>query len=196
MRFGICVLSLALVLSTPHEIAPSSRTESVDVKPTPLILEKNEGEQRVRRPRETPVPTGPFTIKVDRQNGGSEKMWMGMEDIPPGGLIPKHKHLGQDEILLLETGAAHVWLGPQERDVHAGAVVFIPSGTWISLKNTGNENIQLAFIFSDPGFDQFMRCVSVPASNPSSAPMSHDDFEKCQHTGHVVYEGFEASALR
>lgn len=44
-----------------------------------------------------------------------------------------------------------VWLGAQERDVHAGAIVFIPSDSWISLKNTGSEDISLVFVFSDPG---------------------------------------------
>jgi len=76
-------------------------------------------------------------------------MFVGIEEIPAGGLIPRHKHLGQDEILLIQTGSAHVWLGEQERDVHAGAIVFIPSDTWISVKNTGNEIINLAFVFSD-----------------------------------------------
>jgi len=191
MRLKILLLSLAVVVSSSRWTVPDSSPQSLDSKPSPLILEKNEGERRMRRPRETPVPTAPFTIKLDRLNGGSRKMWMGMEDIPPGGVIPKHKHLGQDEILLLETGQAHVWLGTQERDVHAEGVVFIPSGTWISLRNTGNESIHLAFVFSDPGFDEFMRCVSVPASASSSQPLSRDDFKECQQKGHVVYEGFE-----
>jgi mannose-6-phosphate isomerase-like protein (cupin superfamily) len=193
MRFKVFVLSIAALLCS-YRILRGSRAGPLDVKPMPLILEKNEGEKRVRRPRETPVPTGPFIIKVDRQNGGSRKMWLGTEEIPPGGLIRRHKHLDQDEIVLLETGSAHVWLGTEERDVHAEAVVFIPSGTWISLKNTGNENIHLAFVFSDPGFDEFMRCVSVPASVASSALLSRDDFKECQHKGHVVYEGFESQA--
>src|SRR5499433_1981487 len=105
------------------------------------FLEKSEGEHRVRRPREIPIPTDAFTIKVDRRHGGSQKMWLGTEEIPPAGIVPRHKHLGQDEIVLIQTGSAHVWLGTQERDVHAGAIVFIPSDTWVSLKNTGNENI-------------------------------------------------------
>ena len=92
-------------------------------------------------------------------------MFLSTEEIPGGGLIPRHKHLGQDEILLMQTGSAHVRLGTQERDVHAGAIVFIPSDTWISVKNTGNESINLAFVFSDPGFDEFMRCTSVPAGD-------------------------------
>jgi quercetin dioxygenase-like cupin family protein len=56
-----------------------------------------------------------------------KKCGWGTEQIPPGGLIAKHKHFGQDEILLIQTGSAHVWLGAEERDVHAGAIVFIPS---------------------------------------------------------------------
>jgi mannose-6-phosphate isomerase-like protein (cupin superfamily) len=120
---------------------------------------------------------------------------VGTEEIPAGGIIPRHKHLGQDETLLIQTGSAHVWLGTQERDVHAGAIVFIPSDTWISVKNTGNETIYLAFVFSDPGFDEFMRCTSVPAGDSSSTRVSHDEFMDCQHKGHVVYEGFDPAVL-
>jgi oxalate decarboxylase/phosphoglucose isomerase-like protein (cupin superfamily) len=99
-------------------------------------------------------------------------------------------------MLLIQTGSAHVWLGTQERDVHAGAIVFIPSDTWISVKNTGKETINLAFIFSDPGFDEFMRCTSVAAGDSSSTRVSHDEFKDCQHKGHVVYEGFDPAMSR
>src|SRR5215469_14967208 len=141
MRFGTWMLGMTTILfgvygTTLKHAHPQSAADS---RATPLILEKNEGEHRVRRPRETPAPTGPFMIKIDRKNGGSQKMFAGTEEIPAGGIIQRHKHLGQDEILLIQTGSAHVWLGTQERDVHAGAIVFIPSDTWISVKNTGNE---------------------------------------------------------
>jgi quercetin dioxygenase-like cupin family protein len=193
MRLTLCTLSFATILFGAYGSARNDAPPG-DAKTTPLILEKSEGEHRVRRPRETPIPTHQFTIKVDRKNGGSQKMWLGTEEIPPGAVIAKHKHLDQDEILLMQTGNAHVWLGTQERDAHAGAIVFIPSDTWISLKNTGNENIQLAFIFSDPGYDEFMRCVSVPAGAPSSATVSHDELKDCQHKGHVVYDGFDSTS--
>ena len=131
MRFGLQMLSLSTILFGAYGVAPNvAHPQSTsDNKTTPLILEKSEGEHRVRKPREIPTPTGTFTIKVDRKNGGSQKMWLGTEEIPPGGIIPKHKHLGQDEILLIQTGSAHIWLGTQERDVHGGAIVFIPSDT-------------------------------------------------------------------
>src|SRR5262244_4199751 len=191
MRFGIRMLGITTILFGVYGTAlkDAHPQSAADSRATPLILEKSEGEHRVRRPRETPVPTGPFTIKIDRKNGGSQKMFAGTEDIPAGGIVPRHKHLGQDEILLIQTGSAHVWLGTHERDVHAGALVFIPSDTWVSLKNTGNENIDLAFVFSDPGFDAFLRCTSVPLGDPSSEKVSRDELNACQHKGQVVYEG-------
>jgi len=79
MRFGLQVLTLSTILFGVYGIAlhdahpPSARDNTT----TPLILEKSEGEHRVRKPRELPIPTGPFTIKVDRKNGGSHKMWLG-----------------------------------------------------------------------------------------------------------------------
>jgi len=130
MRFGIRMLGMITILFSVYGTAlkDAHPQSAADSWATPLILEKNEGERRVRRPRETAIPTGPFTIKIDRKNGGSQKMFAGTEEIPVGGIIPRHKHLGQDEILLIQTGSAHVWLGTQERDVHARSYCFHPFG--------------------------------------------------------------------
>jgi len=182
LQFAAAALLLMGIM--PKRLAAQSQSS---VAPTPLILEKDDGEHRVRKRRDTPTPTGPFILKIDRKNGGSQKMWLGTEEIPPGGLIAKHKHIGQDEILIVQTGTAHVWLGTQESDAHAGAVVFIPSDTWVSLKNIGTKNIRLAFVFSDPGFDDFMRCASVPAGE-TSTKLSPEEFKACQHQGHVMFD--------
>ena len=86
-----------------------------------LVLERDQGERRVRRPREkVPNPTSAFILKVTPQNSGSQHLVLGTETIPPGGVIPKHRHLGQDEILFLQTGSARVSLNDQDYEVHAG----------------------------------------------------------------------------
>jgi len=201
MRLAILTLGLAVILFGEYGMAQKDGTpQSAGIQANPLILEKSEGEHRVRRPKETLTPRPGetriplFTIKVDRKNGGSQEMWLGTEDIAPGGLVPRHMHHGQDEILLIQSGSAHVWLGTQERDVHAGAIVFIPSDTWVTLKNTGNEDINLTFVFSDPGFDDYLRCTSVPADSPSSsAVLSREELKACQHQGHVMFEGFDST---
>ena len=155
-----------------------------------VVLEKNEGEKRVRRPLGSlPIPTDEFILKVTPQNSGSEHLVLGTEDIPPGGVIPRHKHLGQDEILLIQTGTAHVTLNDKEYDVHAGGIVFFPAETWVSLKNIGLDNISLVFIFSAPGFEDNMRCGSALAGQ-SPTPITTDELEACAHKGHVEFEAF------
>src|SRR5262245_8906843 len=61
MRFGILMLGMTTMLFGAYGIALNdAHPQSLaDTRGTPLILEKNEGEHRVRRPRDTPVPTGP-----------------------------------------------------------------------------------------------------------------------------------------
>src|SRR5229473_3909784 len=153
-----------------------------------LVLEKNEGEARVRRPfGSLPTPSAEFILKVTPQNSGSKHLVFGTEEIPPGGVIPRHKHLEQDEILLIQTGTAHVTLNDKEYDVHAGGMVFFPAQTWVGLKNIGNDSISLVFIFSSPGFENNMRCGSVLAGQPAP-PITTDELRACAHKGHVEFE--------
>jgi quercetin dioxygenase-like cupin family protein len=162
-------------------VAQSERAKTV-------VLEKNEGEARVRRPRGVvPASIGEFILKVTPENSGSKHLVLGTEDIPPGGVIPKHKHLEQDEILLVQTGTAHVTLDDKEYDVHAGGTVFFPAQTWVGLKNIGTDPISLVFIFSAPGFEKNMRCGSVPAGQ-SAPPINSEELKACAHEGHVEFE--------
>ena len=185
---GACILASGYFITRSGAAVHAVSNTST----TPLILEKEDGERRVRRPREIPVPTGPFTIKVDQVNGGSKNLVLGTEILAPGGTISRHKHIGQDEIVLIETGTAHVWLGDKEREVHAGAAVFIPAETWISIKNSGNENVNLAFVFSAPGFETYLRCTSV-REGEKTIPMTGEEWRACQHKGHISFEAASQS---
>lgn len=150
--------------------------------PTPAVIQKNEGERRIRRPRTTAIASSTFVIKVSPQVNGSKHLLVGYEEVPPGAMIPKHKHHGEEEILLLQTGTAHVWLGEKEFDAQPGAIVFIPPETSISLKNTGTDNINLTFVFNEPGFEEMLRCASV-AYGAAAPPMSQQDVVACYQHG-------------
>ncbi len=86
-------------------------------------------------------------LKVSPKTTALNILWRVRRCLSGGAAIPKHRHLSQDEIVLISSGNAHVWLGDQERDLHAGRLVFIPANTWISLKNIGAEPISLTFVF-------------------------------------------------
>ena len=158
---------------------------SAETSARPLFLEKNEGELRTRRIHtDASVPaSSQFMLKVSPKNNGSQHLVLGTEELAPGASIQKHRHLGQDEILLLQTGTAHVWLGEQERDLHAGGLAFIPANTWISAKNIGTEPVSVTFIFSAPGLEDTMRCNSVPAGE-TPTQITPEQQKDCAHLGH------------
>ena len=133
------------------------------------ILEKQEGERRVHRPAGTGTGAAPFLLKVDPKNGGSKHLIVFTEELPPGAAIPKHRHPGAEEVLILQTGKSRVHLGEVTREVGAGATVFIPEDTWISLEVTGNEPVSLVAIFSEPGFEEYMRAISVREGEANQA---------------------------
>src|SRR6516162_5856128 len=178
MLVAVCVLQI--------RSAQSSSATTSQTAPIPLLLEKNEGERRIWRE----PPPGDFTLKVSPKNNGSQRLVMGTEDMPPGDEFPTHKHLGQDEILYIEKGTVHVHLGNQERDLHAGGTVFIPAYTWVIVKNAGTETVSVVFVFSAPGFENYMRCDSV-LPNEKVTPLSPQEQKACGHEGHVIYKDLE-----
>ena len=151
----------------------------------PLMLDSSEGELRTRRIHSdaSSPASSQFILKVSPKNNGSQHLVAGSEVLAPGATLPKHRHLVQDEILLIQGGTAHVWLGDQERDLHAGGLVFIPANTWISGKNIGATPIALTFVFSAPGFEETMRCNSVPAGE-TPTPITPEQQKDCAHLGH------------
>ena len=191
----ICSVFTAAVLMMVSLCGFSQSNRSVAVPGAeavakPLLLEKNEGELRTRRIHtdNTAPPSSQFMLKVSPKNNASQHLVAGTEELAPGAAITKHRHLVQDEIVLIHSGKAHVWLGDLERDLHAGGLVFIPANTWISLKNTGAEPVSLTFIFSAPGFEDTMRCNSVAASEIPT-PITPEQQEECAHLGHSERAG-------
>jgi quercetin dioxygenase-like cupin family protein len=188
---GIAIAIMAGVVCTEARRAhQSGGVASADATARSLMLESDEGELRTRRIHtdSSSPASSQFLLKVSPKNNGSQHLVAGTEVLAAGAMLPKHRHLVQDEILLIQGGTAHVWLGDEERDLHAGGLVFIPSNTWISGKNVGATPITLTFVFSAPGFEETMRCNSVPAGE-TPTPITPEQQQECAHLGHAESAG-------
>ena len=142
--------------SKHEKMQTETKSAETSSKSTGLILQADEGERMMRRWGLR------MTIKIDPVNGGSKRLLVGTEDLPPGKSIPVHKHSHCDEVLILLQGKGTAILGEKRREVSAGAIIFIPEEEWVGLENTGQETIRIVFIFSELGFDQYLRATSVP----------------------------------
>lgn len=144
---------------------PSSRVDAsagvATVHPRPMVIASSEGERRFLR-----GGTAPLLIKIDPVTTGSRRMVLGSSDLPPGDAIAVHRHLREDEIILITRGTARVQLGRQFYTAGPGGTVFIPQGTCIAVSNIGADTLSNVFIFSAPGFEQVLRAVSSPAGAP------------------------------
>lgn len=156
---------------------------------TALIQEKEEGEHRVHRLAGNKMGTTPCTLKVDPKNTGSQQLVLFTEDLAPGASIPMHKHPKAEEILVLQTGNSRVHLGQIVKDAGPGATVFIPMDTWISVENVGTEPVSLIAIFSEPGYEEYMRAISV-REGENNTPLSKAELDviRRQHPHSVTYK--------
>jgi quercetin dioxygenase-like cupin family protein len=188
---GTAIAIMAGVVGTAvSQTDQSTGARSAEATARPLMLDSDEGELRTRRIHSdgTSPASSQFILKVSPKNNGSQHLVAGSEVLAPGATLPKHRHLVQDEILLIQGGTAHVSLGDEERDLHAGGLVFIPANTWISGKNIGATPIALTFVFSAPGFEETMRCNSVPAGE-TPTPITPEQQKDCAHLGHSESAG-------
>jgi mannose-6-phosphate isomerase-like protein (cupin superfamily) len=147
--------------------------------PRPAVIGAHEGERRFLR-----GGTAPLLIKIDPVTTGSRRMVLGSSDLPPGDAIGVHRHLREDEILLVTRGTARVHLGTKLFTADPGATVFIPQGTCIAVENVGTDTLTNIFIFSSPGFEQVMRDVSSPEGAPPKR-VSPDERAAAFHRGHA-----------
>lgn len=143
----------------PSQTPPSTGTVTTTARPA--VIAANEGELRYLR-----GGAATLLIKVDPVTTGSQHLFLGSSDLPPGDAIGVHRHLREDEIIVITRGTGRVQLGSRVYTAGAGATVFIPKGTCIALANTGTDTLTMFFVFSAPGFEEVLRAVSTPPGVP------------------------------
>src|SRR5712692_8814072 len=75
--FAAMLVAVCVLRSQSSQVGSASTPEG---GPKPLMLEKNEGEQRIWRD----PPPGGFVLKVSPKNNGSQHLVLGTEDFLPG----------------------------------------------------------------------------------------------------------------
>ncbi|PYO46749.1 MAG: hypothetical protein DMD72_11915, partial [Gemmatimonadetes bacterium] len=153
-------------------------TQVMSNPPRPAVIALAEGERRFLRGETL------LLIKIDPVNTGSQRMVLGSSDLPAGDAIGMHRHLQEDEILLILRGNAHVDLAGRKYDAGPGGAIYIPQGTCIAVANAGRDTLTTFFIFSSPGFEQVLREVS---SLPGEPPKRLSPAERVAafHRGHA-----------
>ena len=159
--------------------------------PQALILREGEGERLLHRlpPGNLSNLTAPLIVKIDRRNGGAPEFVMLTEDIPPGQAIPLHSHPHSDEIIFIHAGIGLASLGGREATVTSGATIYMPRNTSVALRNTGTEPLKIAAFFSKPGYEEYLREITVPEGKvPTPLTVEELTAIRARHLGSAIYE--------
>jgi len=161
------------------------------VSSEPLILNASDGERRLHRPPPGALSnlTAPFILKLDRKNGGAPEFVMVTEDIPPGQAISPHRHPHSDEIIFIHGGTGLALLAGRQATVTTGATIYMPRNTVVGLRNTGTEPLKIVAIFSQPGYEAYLREISVPEGQVAT-PLTVAELSaiRARHLDSAVYE--------
>ncbi|MEO8880144.1 MAG: cupin domain-containing protein [Gemmatimonadaceae bacterium] len=189
--FGLLFMATFIIACSPgrngceHERACPAVDQS-----QPLILNAADGERRLHRPPPGSLSdlTAPFILKVDRKNGGAPEFVMLTEDIPSGQGISPHMHPHSDEILFIHAGTGLATLAGRQAVVGAGATIYMPRNTVASLKNTGPGPLSIVAVFSKPGYEEYLRAISVPEGE-TPTPLTVDELSaiRARQLDHAVY---------
>lgn len=108
------------------------------------------------------------------QTGGTIAVFE--ETVPAGAGTPLHIHLTSDEVLYVQSGDFTLQLGNEQRQVSAGAWVFIPLGSVHGWRNSGIEAGQLLNIFTPAaGARAFEELSQYGKPIPELDPATRDD---------------------
>jgi hypothetical protein len=98
---------------------------------------------------------------------GAAYLFLGMEDIPPGTAVPRHRHELDEEVLIVHRGSVDVELNDTSHVAPAGSVVYLPPRTWIRVRNpSASDTASIMFVFPRGSVE---RCFQFIGRGPDEA---------------------------
>ncbi|UCF36366.1 MAG: cupin domain-containing protein [Acidobacteriota bacterium] len=81
----------------------------------------------------------------------TESFCMGFVTLEPkGGQVPWHNQ-DQEEIYFIVEGTGEMCLGEERQEIRAGQAVYIPTGVYHQLTNTGEEPMKMIYCYGPAG---------------------------------------------
>ncbi len=102
---------------------------------------------------------------------------------PNGGQVPWHNQ-EQEEVYFILEGVGEMCLGNERGDVHAGEAIYIPSGVFHQLTNTGSTPMRIIYCYGPAGDVAHWRqelAGTLPRAGIEAPPLP--DGARPQYTG-------------
>ena len=180
-------LASALVAGTavllPAAAVRAHVTADLHTAARPQLILPDAGERRI-------LPDGrAIRLKVGPSTTGAGYLFVGAEELPPGGRVPRHRHELDEEVLIVQQGEVTFLLDDSAQVAPAGSVVYLPPRHWITVENRSRAAARIMFVFPRGAVErcfQFIgRSVADSAAGRAPAPTPGDaavERHSCQMT--------------
>ena len=129
----------------------------------------------------------PITIRVSKRRDSVDTISLCTEDLQPGGKIPVHKHLHEDEFFIFHKGSGIIEIDAVEFPIKSGTSGWVPRDTWHSISNHSSELLIFTFGYSPAGFEDFFRQIGTPKGSPFKPKTSQEIISIAEKYG-MVYK--------
>jgi len=104
-------------------------------------IDKIEGEQKG-------PPFRKSWVLVSEKMCGAQNLAMGVNETPPGSMVPEHKHEKEEEVMFFIQGKGEFVTQDETIQLKPGICVYNPPGGLHKIVNTGDEILKFVWIYS------------------------------------------------
>jgi putative monooxygenase len=87
-------------------------------------------------------------ILVSENTVGAQNLAMGVNETHVGGMVPKHKHEFEEEVMFFLEGKGQFITEEEVIELKPGICIYNPPGAEHSIVNTGDEVLKFVWIYS------------------------------------------------
>lgn len=87
-------------------------------------------------------------ILVSEKTVGSQGIAMGVNETSVGGVVPRHKHETEEEVMYFLQGKGQFITDDEVIELRPGICVYNPPGAFHNIVNTGDEVLKFVWIYT------------------------------------------------
>ena len=109
----------------------------------------------IRKPeaKELDLPGRTVRVFIGTEKLSSDRMTIGMTEVPPESSMTPHTHEDMEEIFIIVKGKANVTVEKEEGALGQGDAVVIPAGAVHEMENIGSEDVEYVVVGISAGRD-------------------------------------------
>lgn len=183
---GLCTVISGCNTVESQQNGELSASSASDNAPSSIVMGPEDGDHLwvFAESKDKLGPGGEFRIFVDPETFPEAKASFAKFGLGVGGALPVHRHDKTEEIGYFLSGEGVVTVyeegKPKDIPVREGYVVYIPPGSWHTIKNTGQESLSLVFATipnEKKGLLSFFRRIGVKPGEEAT-PLAAEDFAR------------------